>query len=75
MKRLWLYNIRKKENLTQEEVAVKSEISRAYYTEIENGMKRPGAEVAQRIADVLGFNWTKFFEKKSAESKQKSGVA
>ena len=36
-------------------------ISRAAYTNIENGKRRPSPEVAQKIAKVLKFKWTLFF--------------
>jgi putative transcriptional regulator len=31
-------------------------------TEVENGNANPSVEVAKKIAAVLGFNWTLFFE-------------
>jgi len=31
-------------------------------TEIVNGKANPSVDVAKRIADVLGFDWTLFFE-------------
>ncbi|MCL6455093.1 MAG: helix-turn-helix domain-containing protein [Alicyclobacillus sp.] len=61
----WLESIRKAKRLTHQEVAVRAGISRHYYTMIANGNRRPSVEVAQRIANVLGFDWTIFFEQKS----------
>ncbi len=44
---------RKALNLTHEQVANKSGISRAYYTNIEAGRKDPSMGVAKKIADTL----------------------
>lgn len=65
--RSWLKNIRYSKGLTQLEVAEKVRIERSYYTMIENGDRKPSVEVAQRIAKVLDFEWTIFFENKSNE--------
>jgi putative transcriptional regulator len=60
--RAWLKEKRENLALTQEEIATKSEIQRAYYTMIENGARNPSVEVAKRIANVIGVRWTIFFE-------------
>ncbi|OSH17509.1 DNA-binding helix-turn-helix protein [Enterococcus faecalis] len=54
--------LRIKNKMTQEEVAVKAEISRTTYASIEQGRRRPSVESAMRIASILGFDWTLFFE-------------
>lgn len=61
--RTWLKDKRIDIHLTQDEVAKQSGISRSFYTHIENGTKTPSVQVAKRIAKVLGFNWTYFFDK------------
>ncbi|PAD10162.1 transcriptional regulator [Shouchella clausii] len=66
--RSWLKNIRSSKGLTQLEVAEKVRIERSYYTMIENGDRKPSVEVAQRIAKVLDFEWTIFFENKCNET-------
>ncbi|MFO1442658.1 helix-turn-helix transcriptional regulator [Bacillus sp. Bva_UNVM-123] len=60
--RIWLKLHREKLGLTHEDVAMDSGIKRPYYTMIENGSRNPSVEVAKKIAKVLGFNWTFFFE-------------
>ena len=60
--REWLKNIRKSHQLTQDKVAKQANISRSYYTHIENGTKTPTVEVAKRLGKCLGFKWTYFFE-------------
>ena len=61
--RYWLKELRcKSNNLTQEQLAKQAGISRTMITEIENGNANPSVEVAKKIASVLGFNWTRFFE-------------
>ena len=61
-KRLWLVEIRNKQGLTQEQVATGANIERAYYTQIELGVRRPSVSVAKRIASELEFDWTIFFD-------------
>ena len=59
--REWLKELRDNRGLTQEEVAVLSDISRSYYTCIEMGTKTPSVEVAKRISRTLKFDWVIFF--------------
>jgi putative transcriptional regulator len=58
----WLRKIRDEKRLTQEHVAQASGIRRASYTMIENGVRNPSVEVAKRIAFILDFDWTIFFD-------------
>jgi putative transcriptional regulator len=59
----WLKKLRhESHNLTQEQLAKMVGISRTMITEIENGNANPSVEVAKKIASVLGFNWTRFYE-------------
>lgn len=60
--RTWLKVLRRNFNMTQLEVAKASGISRSYYTKLELGIKTPQVDVAKRIANVLGFEWTIFFD-------------
>lgn len=46
----------------QADVAKAAGITQAFYCEIEKGKKKPSVDVAKRIAKVLGFEWTRFFE-------------
>ena len=57
-----LIALRNEKKLSQDSVAKAAGISRAYYTMIENGTKNPSPKVAQKIAQLLGFKWTIFFE-------------
>lgn len=58
----WLKNIRVNKGKTQEQVAEQAQIARGAYANIENGERRPSVCSAKRIAAVLGFEWTRFFE-------------
>lgn len=58
----WLADKRTEKNLTQEQVAIKAEISRAAYANIENGARNPSVPVAKRLGKALGIRWTKFFD-------------
>ena len=60
--RNWLIAIRKKRGLTQVEVAEKVGISQPSLCVIERGITSPRPDTAKKIAEVLDFPWTKFFE-------------
>lgn len=60
-KREWLEKLRKEAGLTQEEVADKSGIHTASYSNIENGKKTLSVKTAKKIAEVLNFDWKDFF--------------
>lgn len=58
----WLQELRTQNEMTQDEIAKASGVRRASYGNIENGKRHPSVPVAKRIADVLGFDWTRFFD-------------
>ena len=61
--RRWLKELRaRSSNMTQKELAARVGISRTMITEIENGNANPSVDVAKKIAAVLGFEWTRFYE-------------
>jgi len=47
--------------LTQEQVAKLAGVDRTTITKIENGTAKPSVKTAQKIAQVLDFDWTLFF--------------
>ena len=53
---------RQQARMSQEDISKKVGISRAGYSNIENGKRRPSVTVAKKIAAVLGFDWTRFYE-------------
>ena len=65
----WLTAIRELKGLSQKYVAERVGIKQPTYSNIENGNRRPSVEVAKQIADVLGFEWTRFFEDKKESEK------
>lgn len=62
MKREWLIDKRIKKKLSQKELAEKCNISQVSIARIESGERRPSPELAKKIADVLNFSWTRFYE-------------
>jgi transcriptional regulator with XRE-family HTH domain len=58
----WVKDVRKSSGMTSDEVCKQANISIQHYNFIENGKRRPSVAVAKRIAAVLGFDWTRFFE-------------
>ncbi|MBT9282087.1 MAG: helix-turn-helix transcriptional regulator [Hydrogenibacillus schlegelii] len=66
----WLVELRKQKGMTQEEVAKKVKINRSFYTQIENGTRNPSVDTAQKIAGLLSFDWTLFFEASSHKERQ-----
>ena len=61
--RSWLIEARQQKGLTQKELAQQVQISQPSICDIEQGNKTPRPETAKRIAKVLGFDWTRFFDK------------
>lgn len=57
-----LKEIRISRKLTQQELADLCNIKRSTIAMIETHRSNPSVQVAQRIAKVLGFKWTEFFE-------------
>lgn len=47
---------------SQSKVAKEIGIAQSTYASIETGYRTPSVETAKKIADVLGFPWTRFFE-------------
>lgn len=62
----WLKAERSKKGITGETVAKQAGISQQFYSLLESGKRRPSVDVAKRIATVLGFEWTKFFEEEQS---------
>lgn len=48
--------------LNQPELADSAGVSLSLVRKIEYGQRKPSVKVAKRIAAVLGFDWTEFFE-------------
>ena len=59
---MFLKNIREQKNMTQNEIATKSGISRQYYGLIEAGERKVPVWTAKKIAAALDFEWQKFYE-------------
>lgn len=53
---------RKKLGLTQEELADKVGISRAYMGYVEQGRNSPSLEILEKISRVLGINLSRLFD-------------
>lgn len=66
--RKWLVDIRTSVKRSQQEVADAAGISQSYYAGIETGIRgKPlSVPVAKKIAAVLGFDWTRFYEEDGA---------
>ena len=68
--RKWLKNIRIKKGLTQSDVAIASNVNVTMISKIELGERRPSPETAKKIAAVLGFEWTRFFEDVASDTEK-----
>lgn len=53
---------RTRKNLTQQQLADMIGVDRTLVSKIECGVSSPSVAVAKKIASVLGFDWTRFFE-------------
>ena len=65
--RKWLIELRK--GYTQTQIAEAVGITQQMYSAIELGERRPSVEVAKKIAAVLGFKWTLFYQDEGELSK------
>ena len=70
--RTWLKELRLQKGFTQNSVAERCEIERAYYTMIESGTRTPSVTVAKSIGEAIGFDWTIFFDDVCNETKHNS---
>ncbi|WP_157721846.1 helix-turn-helix transcriptional regulator [Tumebacillus avium] len=62
----WLETKRKAYGLSQEKLADLIGVHRSYVSKLEKG-RQPSVEVAQRLSDILAFQWTEFFERRVSE--------
>lgn len=60
-KREWLIQMRNSKGLSQREMASRMKITTQMYYYIENNERNPSVYLAQRIANLLGFDWTLFY--------------
>ncbi|KHE72159.1 helix-turn-helix domain-containing protein [Halobacillus sp. BBL2006] len=65
--RRWLIQLRKEQQLTQQQIADGAHIDRAYYAQIENGTRNPSMAVASQIASFLHINPSLFFSEHLSE--------
>ncbi|HDR7446062.1 helix-turn-helix transcriptional regulator [Bacillus cereus group sp. BfR-BA-01119] len=55
-------NVRKEKGITQEGLALKVGITRAYLSNLENGKHKPSLDVALKIAEILESTVEKIFK-------------
>ena len=60
--RNWLRNKRLEKQLTQAQLAEMVGADATMISKIEVGERRPSVELAKKIAEALGFDWTRFYE-------------
>ena len=60
--RPWLRELRKEKGMSRKETAKAAGMSVSYLDSIENGSRNASVPAAKKLASVLGFSWTKFFE-------------
>lgn len=60
--REWLVSIREEKGLKQKFVSEAIGIAQASYCQIEKGITNPTVDNAKKIAKVLDFDWTRFYE-------------
>lgn len=64
----FLKELRMSKGMTQTDVSNLAGISQPAYCNIENSERRPSVEMAKKIGAVLGFDWTRFFEREEDHS-------
>lgn len=63
----WLHELRLDRGYSQRQLAIKTGIAQATLAKYETGDGQPTVKNAKKIADVLGFNWTRFYEEEVQE--------
>lgn len=71
----WLRRIRIERNFTQSDIAKLAGVDVTTISKIELGERRPSVEVAKKIAEVLGFDWTLFFTDDQARDETSATTA
>ncbi len=56
--------LRKQLDLSQEALALKSEVDRTYITDVENGRRNISVEILEKIIAALEVSFTEFFTSK-----------
>lgn len=70
----YLENLRREKELTQEQLAQKSKLTRAYITQLENDyLKRPSAMTLIKLADGLDVDHQELFEASGYAAKIEEG--
>lgn len=62
VKRDWMKEKRKELGLTQVQLSAKANVSIRSISHAEMGTRDPEVPIAKRLANVLGVDWTKFYE-------------
>jgi transcriptional regulator with XRE-family HTH domain len=57
-----IVKIRIKLGYTQKQVADLCGIKQGSYSRIENGIKKPGVQLAKKLGDLFDLDWTSFFD-------------
>ena len=70
-----LRDIRKEKGMTQEELALEVGVGQSQIARYEANERAPKPAVAQKIAAVLGFNWTEFYPEEGKEEDDKEVCA
>ena len=65
--REWLVKVRKEKSRTQKQIADKVGVTRQMIGAIEKGTATPRPSIAKRIAEILDFDWTLFYEDSGQE--------
>ncbi len=58
----WLVDLRKSKGMKAVEMARQINVSRSRYCNIEKGRGKPTIAQAKRLANILGFDWTRFYD-------------
>lgn len=72
MNRFWLREIRESKRFTGKSIANEVGISESLYSLIESGKRgKPlNPAIAKKIANILGFDWTLFYENEVNSNKE-----
>lgn len=61
--RNWFKEAMEKQSISRVEIAKEADVTPEYIYMITTGERNPSVQLAKKLADILGIEWPKFFDK------------
>lgn len=69
----WLIEARRAKGVSQKAVSDYANIKQPTYCEYEHNISTPTPATAKRVAEFLGFDWTRFFSDAESSTRNQGG--